>query len=90
MVVIAVSLRESKSYGSVFTLVSDLRTLSKEVSSSMVSHSLLYLNVMSFGSLQTVFMARNGIDEYDIGYAGSCLCDWFHWSIYFPLFEELS
>ena len=65
----SVSLRESKSYGSVFTLVSDLRTLSKEVSSSMVSHSLLYLNVMSFGSLQTVFMARNGIDEYDIGIA---------------------
>ena len=24
---------------------------------------------MSFGSLQTVFMARNGIDEYDIGIA---------------------
>ena len=56
-------------YGSVFNLMSDLKALPKEVSSSMISHSLLYLNVMSFGSLQTVFMARNGIDEYDIGIA---------------------
>ena len=35
----------------------------------MISHSLLYLNVMSFGSLMTVFLTRNGVDEYDIGVA---------------------
>ena len=59
----------NETHGSVFHLLIDLKALPTEVSSSMISHSLLYLNVMSFGSLQTVFMARNGIDEYDIGIA---------------------
>lgn len=50
---------------SVFNMVKDLSVAG--CAAAMISLALLYLNVMSFGSLMTLYQSRNGINEYWIG-----------------------
>jgi hypothetical protein len=50
---------------SVLNMVKDLSV--SGCATAMISLALLYLNVMSFGSLMTLYQSRNGINEYWIG-----------------------